>query len=140
MEKRKKMTKSICNGVSNLIHCKRVTNPQKILEARFFAQDSGIEPVRVWLKSLSTEDKKAIGADIKSVEYGWPIGMPIVKNLKQGLWEVRIDLKDRIARVFFCNHGTEMVLLHGIIKKSQQTPTKEIELARKRMKKVGDSK
>jgi len=55
-----------------------MVNPKKILYARFFAQDSGVEPVREWIKSLNIDAKKAIGADIMSVKFGWPVGMPTV--------------------------------------------------------------
>ena len=94
-------------------------------------------PVRDWLLSLSAADRKAIGDDIRTVEFGWPIGMPLCRALKghKGLWEIRTNLSDgRIARVFFCAHEGAMVLLHGFIKKTQKTPTKELETAQRRMK------
>jgi phage-related protein len=71
-----------------------------------------------------------------SVEFGWPLGLPTVKNLGQGLWEVRTSLPDKIARVFFCILYGKMILLHGIIKKSQRTPVKDLQLARNRMKRL----
>jgi hypothetical protein len=43
----------------------------------FYQTPSGNEPVREWLKSLSIEDRQNIGNDIKTVEYGWPVGMPV---------------------------------------------------------------
>ncbi len=66
-----------------------------------------------------------IGTDIKTVQIGWPIGMPVARKLDTGLWEVRIDLADTIARVLFTVVGSDMVLLHAFIKKSQkrQPPT-----------------
>jgi phage-related protein len=70
--------------------------------------------------------------DIKAVQIGWPMGMPIVRKLEPGLWEVRIDLATTIARVFFTIVGCDMVLLHGFIKKSQKTPLSEIATARQR--------
>jgi hypothetical protein len=60
---------------------------------------SGKEPVREWLKNLSKNEKKIIGEDIMAVQYGWPIGMPLVRSLGNGLWEVRTNLENRIARV-----------------------------------------
>ncbi len=105
----------------------------KKLTATFFATETGAEPVRVWLKSLPREDQKLIGDDIRTVEFGWPVGMPVCRPLGKGLYEVRSSLKDRIARVFFTIDGDEMVLLHGFIKKSQATPASELELARKRL-------
>ena len=109
----------------------------KRFAARFFKSDStGREYVRDWLLGLSDDDRKQIGDDIRTAEYGWPIGMPLCRAIKghTGLWEVRTRLSGgRIARVFFCAHKSEMVLLHGFIKKSQKTPDKELNIATKRM-------
>ena len=107
----------------------------KRLPAAFFALASGREPVRDWLKRLPAADRKVIGEDIKDVEFSWPIGMPLCRNLGRGLWEVRSDLPlGRIARVIFCVRDGRMVLLHGFIKKSQKTPMSERDVAIKRMK------
>jgi hypothetical protein len=67
----------------------------------------GREPVREWLKTLEPEDRKTIGEDVKDVEFSWPIGMPLVRAMGGGLWEVRSSLRrGRIARIFFCvEHG-----------------------------------
>lgn len=93
--------------------------------------------MRDWLKSLSLEDRKAIGEDVKDVEFAWPIGMPLVRAMGQGLWEVRSNLpRGRIARVLFCTDEENMILLHGFIKKSQKTPQGDLALALKRMKGV----
>jgi len=107
----------------------------KRLPARFYRTDRGREPVREWLQGLDAADRKAIGEDIKDVEFSWPIGMPLVRSLGRGVWEVRSDLPDgRIARVLFCVRPDCMVLLHGFMKKTRATPQKEIDLALKRMK------
>jgi|SRR5208283_4504348 len=107
----------------------------KRLPASFYRSDSGREPVREWLKGLEPEDSKAIGEDVKDVEFSWPIGMRLVRRLGRELWEVRSSLpRGRIARVLFCvDHGS-MVLLHGFIKKTQKTPPRDIALALKRIK------
>jgi len=112
-------------------------NGLKQLPARFFEQANGNLPVRDWLLSLSHEDRKIIGDDIRTAEFGWPVGMPLCRSIKgqKGLWEIRINLiGGRIARVFFCAYDSNMILLHGFIKKSQKTPDKEIAIAIKRMK------
>ena len=110
----------------------------KCLPARFYRLDSGREPVREWLKGLGPEDRRIIGEDIKDVEFSWPIGMPLVRNLGDGLWEVRSSLTGgRIARVLFAVEHGAMVLLHGFIKKSQKTPKQDLDLARKRKKGSG---
>jgi phage-related protein len=107
----------------------------KRLPARFYQSDAGREPVREWLKALAPEDRKTIGEDIKDVEFAWPIGMPLVRPLGNGLWEVRSDLSGgRIARVIFTQEYGAMVLLHGFIKKTRKTPKRDLDLALKRKK------
>jgi phage-related protein len=94
--------------------------------------------VRDWLKGLpSSEDRKRIGEDIKTVEFGWPVGMPVCKSLGNGIYEVRTSLaQNRIARVlFYIDKRTRMVLLHGFIKKTQKTPDEDLEQARNNRKK-----
>jgi phage-related protein len=109
----------------------------KRLPAVFYALPSGREPVREWLKGLGPEDRKLVGEDIKDVEFSWPIGMPLCRSLGKSLWEVRSDLaRGRIARVIFCVHDGRMVLLHGFMKKTQQTPKGDLDLATKRMKEI----
>ena len=105
----------------------------KRVPAIFFRTEAGGEPVRNWLKGLpSPEDRKGIGEDIKTVEFGWPIGMPVCKPLGEGLYEVRTGLaQNRIARVlFYIDKRGRMVLLHGLIKKTRKTPDEDLELAR----------
>jgi len=103
----------------------------KRIPAIFYCTESGGEPVRNWLKGLSPEDRKHIGEDIKTVEFGWPIGMPVCKPLGHGIYEVRSNLaQNRIARVFFyIDKNGRMVLLHGFIKKTQKTPDDDLDLA-----------
>lgn len=55
------------------------------LNVFFFKTDSGAEPVRDWLKAFSIADKKAIGADIRTVQIGWPLGMPLVRKMDTDL-------------------------------------------------------
>lgn len=109
----------------------------KRLPAAFYQLPSGREPVREWLKALDEEDRKVVGEDIKDVEFSWPVGMPLCRSLGKGLWEVRSDLVGgRIARVIFCIVESQMVLLHGFIKKTQKTPAADLELALRRKKEV----
>jgi phage-related protein len=103
------------------------------LRVVFYKTDTGKEPVRDWLKSLPAQEKKTIGQEIKTVQFGWPLGMPIVRKLEKDLWEVRSHLPNRIARVLFTVDDGIMVLLHGFIKKSQKTPSRDLTLARKRL-------
>ena len=107
---------------------------ERPLKVVFFKTDTGNEPVREWLKTLSREDCKIIGTDILTVQYAWPVGKPLVDNLGDGLWEVRSRLDNRIARTLFVMVNQEIILLHGFIKKQQKTPPDELELAKKRKK------
>jgi phage-related protein len=116
---------------------------RKVLPARFYRTATSAEPVRKWLKALSREDKRIVGTDIATVEFGWPVGMPTCRPLasRRGLLEVRSSLtQNRIARVLFCIHQGQMVLLHGFIKKTQQTPENDLDLAVKRQKEVEGGK
>ena len=114
-----------------------MTAPRKVVVAQFFRLSSGREPVREWLGELSREDRRSIGQDLMKVEFGWPCGPPLCASLTgyPGLYEVRSNVTSgRIARVFFTVSGRTMVLLHGFIKKTRATPTKELTLANRRMK------
>ncbi|WP_353930702.1 type II toxin-antitoxin system RelE/ParE family toxin [Okeanomitos corallinicola TIOX110] len=105
----------------------------KRVPAEFYRNENGTEPVRDWLKSLSKEERFLIGADIKTVEFGWPIGMPTCRPMGDGLFEVRTNLpQHKIARVLFCFYEGKMILLHGFIKKSQKTPKQQLDLALER--------
>lgn len=94
------------------------------------------EPVREWLKALTKKDKKALGHDLMVLQFNWPLGMPLVKSLGKGLWELRSTLSDRIARIIFVQKKDKIILLHAFIKKTQKTPSNEIEIALKRLKEI----
>ena len=82
-------------------------------------------------------NRHAIGLDLMRVQFGWPIGRPLVGSLKNGLWEVRSTLpSQRIARLILCFHDQMLVVLHGFIKKTQKTPADDLALAKRRMKEV----
>ncbi|MES2344884.1 MAG: type II toxin-antitoxin system RelE/ParE family toxin [Chlamydiota bacterium] len=98
-------------------------------------ENSENEPVKDWLYSLDKNCRKIIGKDMRTVQLGWPLGMPLVRNLKDGLWEIRFRLPNCIARIIFKMIQGEVVLLHGFIKKTQQTPSEDLQLAKKRAKK-----
>lgn len=99
----------------------------------FYRTEAGNEPVRQWLKNLERADRKAVGEDIKTAQYGWPLGMPLIRKLEPGLWEVRSRITQGVARVIFTVAEGTMVLLHGFIKKSQKTPPTDLTTARQRL-------
>jgi len=105
-----------------------------ILDVRFFMTEAGTEPVRDWLRALSAADRKLIGENIKTVQFGWPRGMPLVDHLGGNIWEVRSKLDSRIARTLFVIESDVMVLLHAFIKKQQKTPKPDLDLAKDRLK------
>ncbi|WP_233575025.1 type II toxin-antitoxin system RelE/ParE family toxin [Pusillimonas sp. NJUB218] len=106
------------------------------LSVRFYATQNGTEPVKVWLQTFDAQDRRAIGVDIKTIQLGWPLGMPLVRKIADGLWETRTHLHGRIARIFFTIVNQTIVLLHGFIKKSQSTPLKELAIATHRLKQI----
>lgn len=105
------------------------------LYAAFYRTDSGNEPVREWIKSFRRDDKAIIGKAISEVQWGWPLGMPLVRKMEKDLWEVRVNISDgRIARVLFTIFNEDMLLLHGFVKKTPKTPSGELDIARERRK------
>jgi len=102
----------------------------------FFRLDSGREPVRDWLKSLTRENRKSLGEDIKTLQFGWPIGMPLSRKMADNLWELRSHLSSGIARMLFTVYNHKIVLLHGFVKKTQKTPAKELAIAKRRLTKL----
>ena len=105
-----------------------------ILNVVFYKTESGKEPVRERLKDMPKGDRRAIGEDIKTAQYGWPLGMPLIRKIERELWEVRSSISSGIARVFFTVMDKTMILLHGFVKKSQKTPQNELDTALHRLK------
>jgi len=54
------------------------------LPCSFYRTASGNEPVREWLKELPEFERKQVGSDIKAVQFGWPLGLPLVDS--PGRW------------------------------------------------------
>jgi len=107
-----------------------------ILHVRFYRSSSGREPVRDWLKSLRVDNRKTIGEDVKTAQFGWPLGMPLIRKLEPNLWEIRSSIRDGIARVLFTVVEQSMILLHGFVKKSQKTPAIDLKTARQRLQEI----
>ncbi len=110
---------------------------KKIISVKFFRLSSNREPVRELLLSLAREDKKIVGEDIKTVELGWPVGMPVAEKLDTDLWQVRSTIsRNRRVRVLFTVFRSQMVLLHAFIKKTPKTPKGELDLGKRRKNRV----
>jgi phage-related protein len=109
------------------------------IPAVFYRNEHGTEPVLDWLRELPEEERRAVGFDLNRLQWRWPVGMPLARPLRDGLFELRSSLPTgRIARVLFFAERGELVIVHGFIKKTQKTPPEELELelelARRRMK------
>lgn len=102
------------------------------LGCRFYRSDSGNEPVRDWLRGLPAEVRKAIGDDVRFVQWSWPVGKPLVDGFGNGLYEVRTLFDKGIYRLLFEIEDSVMVLLHGLHKKTAKTPKDALALARRR--------
>jgi phage-related protein len=107
------------------------------IPANFYRTTMGTEPVADWLRRLSAEDRRVIGVDLCTVQFGWPLGMPLCRPLGDGLWEVRSNLAGRrIARLLFFVDQGRIGVVHGFIKTTQKTPPVDLALARRRMKEM----
>lgn len=113
---------------------RREQQPKRILEVYFYCETNGHEPVRKWLKSLNKEIRSIIGKDVCTIQEGWPLGMPLLRSLGAGFWEIRSTIPNGIARIIFITKESRMILLHGFIKKTEKSPVKEIEIAKRRAK------
>lgn len=94
----------------------------KRIVARFYRTVTGSEPVRNWLLSLDPVNRKIVGKDVATVEFGWPLGMPVCRALRDGILEVRSTIRSgRVeARIYFSVEGNLMLLLHGLDGKQRQ--------------------
>lgn len=104
-----------------------------MLGVYFFRTDAGNEPVLDWLRELSADDRRLVGEDLRTVQIGWPLGMPLCRSLGDGLYEVRSSITgNRITRLVFFQHGSRLVIVEGFIKKSRTTPADILKLAKRR--------
>lgn len=105
----------------------------------FYRDKSGKEPVLEYLKELLSQngkDSRIKAAKIQDYinilsEHGTKIGEPYIKHIDGEIWELR-PLRDRIFFVAWVNNS--FVLLHHFMKKTQKTPNKEIEKAKRELK------
>ncbi len=71
------------------------------------------------------------------MEFGIDLRLPHSRAMGGGLFELRPKGCEGAARIFYCTLvGKRIVILHGFIKKTQQTPNKELAIAIRRMKEV----
>jgi phage-related protein len=71
------------------------------------------------------------------IEFGPNLGMPHTRAMGEGLFELRVKGQEGIARVFYCTVvQRRIVMLHAFIKKSQKTPKRELDIAKRRLQEV----
>jgi phage-related protein len=108
----------------------------------FYRTSNQRELILDWIKQLSPDCRKVIGSDLKTVQLGFPIGLPLCRPLGGGLWEVRSSLPNRTeARLIFFQHkpSGNLVVVHAFIKKSQKTPKPDLDLALRRKREIEGS-
>ncbi len=70
-------------------------------------------------------------------EHGADLRLPHSRAMGEGMFELRCKGKEGIGRAFYCTlAGQQVVILHSFIKKTQETPDRELKTARKRLKEV----
>jgi phage-related protein len=103
---------------------------------RFYKDNRDREVVKNWIMDQPPKVRAAIASDLDILEKeGISIGMPLVRPLKQGLYELRTEVDRNAYRIFFIVEG-DCFLLHSFQKVTRKTPSREMEIARKRQKKL----
>ncbi len=103
----------------------------------FYQTPAGRPIIQEWLRSFDKADRAVLGFNLKRVQLGFPIGLPLCRSLGGGLWEVRSSLggNREVRMIFFHDTGHKaLIVVHGFIKKTQKTPKADIEIAARRMK------
>ena len=123
---------------------KPINNQQqeKRIHAKFYASDSGNEPVKEQLLKLGRPTKTIVGEDIRFVEINWRVDRPYVDKLRSGrgqfeesLYEVRHTFSKSEFRTLFFVHTNLMIFVHFFKKTTQKTPKADLDLGWERMKK-----
>lgn len=105
-----------------------------MLEVAFYKTEGGNDVVLDVIRGLPAEDKKRVGEDLKTLQFGHPLGMPRCRPVGK-LWELRSSLpsKREFRLLWFYHKKTNMIIVvHGFIKKTQKTPRKDIDLGEAR--------
>jgi len=112
-----------------------------MFEVRFYETLAGNKVVREWFRGFAKEDRAVLGEDLKTVQIGFPMGLPLCRSLGNGLWEVRSTLpmmRAEARMIFFQDTAAQaLVVVHGFVKKSQKTSRRDIDIALRRKAEVG---
>lgn len=105
----------------------------------YYKTPGGQEVIEDFIDNLQENTQAKLGRQLDLLQhYGYELGMPHVKALGSGLMELRVRAKHSQEVRFFYIFVKEnrIYLLHAFVKKSQATPTKELNLARKRQTEI----
>ena len=111
-----------------------------MLDVRFYRTASGNDVVLDFIRKLSERDRKVVGEDLLALQFGYPMGPPLCKPVRNGLWELRSSLPSgNEARLVYFFHSSSrfLIVVNAFIKKTQRMPPAEIELAERRMREYG---
>jgi phage-related protein len=96
------------------------------------------EPARKIIREWPVDARQELGAVLIRLQRGEVVGMPDVRampSIEKGVFEIRLKNSVGAYRVFYISiHSTGIIIFHAFVKKSQQTPQKEIETGRSRLK------
>ncbi len=103
------------------------------MEIKFYKDATGKVPVRDFLDSLDIKMRQKMLRSIQALQdLGITLRMPLSEALDDGIFELRAKVGTNISRVmYFFVIGNQAVLTHGFVKKTQKTPAREIERAKK---------
>jgi phage-related protein len=106
----------------------------------FYKTAAGNDVVLEFIRAQPLDDRRVIGRDLKVLEIGYPVGMPLCRHIEGDLWEVRSSLPSkREARLIYFYDGKRqmIVVVSGFVKTTRSTPKREINLAQRRRKECG---
>ncbi|MBO4668798.1 MAG: type II toxin-antitoxin system RelE/ParE family toxin [Lachnospiraceae bacterium] len=106
---------------------------RKVFEVLFYECPDGHEPAREFLEGLEPKMRSKMDMLVTLLqEYGNLLQFPYSEHLADGIFELRAKFGSDISRVlYFFYVGKRIVLTNGFVKKTQKTPPREIELAKK---------
>ncbi len=106
-------------------------------EIIYYDTPSGQEVVKDFIDGLQENTQAKLGRQLDLLgEHGNQLGMPHAKLMGGGLIELRVRGKQEVRIFYAFAIGKRIYLLHGFIKKTQTTPKKELDIARKRQTEI----
>lgn len=104
----------------------------------YYISANGENPVKKFLDNYPKAKLKALRILSHIEEFGLSYAIPHIKKLAgTPLWEIRILGRDSVRILYVVKHGKQILLLHAFIKKSNKTPSKEIDVGLARLPETG---